>query len=194
MTHNLDSLLASVIDASEDFSFSSGPGSDMDEISLSMEEYSPDPVQAVPEAETKAKDHPVQYKPYGESGFNLCRNNMSPYDVFVGRGKNIYTKNPGNKFFLGLIKAYVEEYRTANSTHQKSQLSKLIVGEVYERGGQFLGIKRDTMSIFELTRKDAVKKTSQAFRDQIRLKEKKSKTSANWSVDVPLRGLIYLVV
>jgi len=85
-------------------------------------------------------------------------------DVLCGRGGKI-NEHPGNVRFRAIVEQYKEQYNLASNKNNKANISRDVVGQIYDVGGRFL--KKDAMTglWFEEDLDHALKKTSQALRE-----------------------------
>lgn len=91
-------------------------------------------------------------------------------DVVLGRG-GTGNNNPGNKIWRMDIEANREAYNAMPSggglRHKKTELSRKIVEQVYERGGRFITDENSAKGEFYIVpKKDSVEKTSQCLREK----------------------------
>mmetsp|Transcript_3897 Transcript_3897/g.5951 ORF Transcript_3897/g.5951 Transcript_3897/m.5951 type:complete len:295 (-) Transcript_3897:163-1047(-) len=88
----------------------------------------------------------------------------SKHDVLCGRGGKI-NEHPGNVRFRAIVEQYKEQYNLASNKNNKANISRDVVGQIYDVGGRFL--KKDAMTNlwFEEDLDHALKKTSQALRE-----------------------------
>lgn len=90
-------------------------------------------------------------------------------DVLCGRGGRS-NHHPGNKRYRQVISDMKNTYRSTEKKLKKTDLSRTIVDYVHSYGGRF--VKKDAASgtYIALTRSEARKKTSQALREQKKIK------------------------
>lgn len=86
------------------------------------------------------------------------------HDVLCGRGGKI-NEHPGNVRFRAIVEEYKEQYNLASNKNNKANISRDVVGQIFDCGGRFL--KKDAMTgrWFEEDLDHALKKTSQALRE-----------------------------
>jgi hypothetical protein len=89
--------------------------------------------------------------------------NFTDLDVFMGRG-GMARHHLGNKWYLAAKNRLQENYFSAGTIEEKTQISHQLVDTVYGRGGRFLE-KVSTGTFVEVGRKRARIKASQALRE-----------------------------